>query len=94
MRRLESSHAIAIRAGERAPFVSEQLALEQDLGERRAVDRQKRFGGTGALPVNGARHQLLPCSAFSGDQHCGGRGRDPRNLLAHFLDHRTFAEYL
>src|SRR5512139_1909327 len=37
------------RAGERALLVAEQLALEQLLAQRRAVDRHERLGGARAL---------------------------------------------
>ena len=39
---LEASFAAAIGAGERAPLMAEELGLHQILGERGAVDSDKR----------------------------------------------------
>ena len=39
---LEPAETAAIRAGERAFFVTEQLTLEQAFGQRGTVDRDKR----------------------------------------------------
>src|SRR4030095_10092994 len=46
------------RAGERALLVAEQLALEQLLAERRAVDRHERARRARALGVDRARGGL------------------------------------
>jgi len=39
---LELAYAPLVRAGERALFVSKQLAFQQRFGDRRTIDRQKR----------------------------------------------------
>ena len=54
--------------GERAARVSEQLAFEQSLRNRRTVDRQKRPLAAAAI-VDRPRDQLLAGAAFAGDQH-------------------------
>ncbi|HEX3474840.1 MAG TPA: hypothetical protein VHT91_07345 [Kofleriaceae bacterium] len=56
------------RIGERALDVPEQLALQQRLGEGRAIDRDKRPGGAATALVNGAGDQLLAGTALTGDQ--------------------------
>src|SRR5207237_1112450 len=56
-------------AGERALFMAEQVALEQRVGDRRAVDRQKRRPRTLAMVENRSGHELLPGAALAADQH-------------------------
>ena len=63
----------ADRAGERAALVAEQLALEQRLGERRAVQLHERALGARAALVDGGRDQLLAGARLAGDQHAGAR---------------------
>ena len=50
-------------AGERALLVAEELALEQRLGNRRAVDRHERHGRARAQLVDRLRDQLLAGAA-------------------------------
>ena len=52
------------RAGEGALFVAEQLALQQCLRQRRAVDHHQRFVGQLAVLVNRPRYQLFARAAF------------------------------
>ena len=47
----------------------EQLALQEPLGDRCAVDRDKRFFGPAGAEMNGSRQELLPGSGLSGDEH-------------------------
>ena len=49
--------------------VTEQLALEQRLGHRRAVDRDERARLAPAALVQRARDELLAGAALAGDQH-------------------------
>src|SRR5581483_9511606 len=58
-RRLDLAERLLHRAGERAPFVAEELALEQRLGDRRAVDRDEAAAVPRRQPVERAREQLL-----------------------------------
>ena len=55
----------AVGAGEGALLVAEQFALEQRLGNRRAIDRHEFLVLTRAEFVDRARHQLLPASALA-----------------------------
>ena len=48
-----------VRAGEGAALVAEELALEQGLGDRAAVDRHERPVGSRAVRVDRARDELL-----------------------------------
>ena len=56
---LEAADAPGVGAGERAALVAEELALEQRLGDRGAVDRDERLVGALAVLVEGAGDQLL-----------------------------------
>jgi hypothetical protein len=69
VRHLEPAAPFGHRAGERAPFVTEQLALEQRLGERRAVDRDERPVRARTVGVDRGRDQLLARSAFAAKEH-------------------------
>ena len=56
---LQQAQAAALRAGKRAALVSEELALEQFLGNRAAIDRRERLVFALAPVMNRVRHQLL-----------------------------------
>ena len=56
---LEDAACGVVGAGERALLVAEQLALEQRLGDRRAVDRDERERRARAELVDRLRDQLL-----------------------------------
>ena len=67
---------------ERAAHMPEELALEQGLGDRPAVDRDEGPVTAGAGRVHRARDQLLADPALPRDQH-GARGAGaPGDLLA------------
>src|SRR5690606_36096431 len=70
---LETADAPLVRAGERALLVAEQLALEQRLGDRRAVHDDEGRRAARAELVHGARHELLAGAALARDQHVGAR---------------------
>ena len=57
------------RAGERAALVTEQLALEQRLGERRAVQLDERAVRARRPLVDRVGDELLAGAALAGDQH-------------------------
>src|SRR6185503_5918845 len=71
------------RAGERALLVAEQLALEQRLGERAAVDLDERAVRALAQPVDRARDQLLAGAALARDEHGRVARRDLLDRLAY-----------
>src|SRR5690606_28839692 len=64
------------RTRERALLVAEQLALEQLLAQRRAVDRHERLRRARAPGVNRARRDLLAGAALAEQQHGGSGARD------------------
>ena len=71
VRELEASFASIGRAGERALLVAENLALEQRLGNRGAVDRHKRHLRARAELVDGLGHQLLAGARLAPDENDG-----------------------
>src|SRR5688572_27828676 len=56
---LEDPLPIAIRPAECTPFMSEQLAFDQVLGKRRAIEREKRPLRARAALMDLARDQLF-----------------------------------
>ena len=58
-----------IGAGERPLHVTEQLALEQALGQRAAVDREERTFGARRQLVDVARDDFLTGSRLALDEH-------------------------
>src|SRR5439155_23976196 len=79
-RLLEQPAPRRVRAGKGALLVPEQLALENPLGERGAVDREIRTVGAAAALVQRAGDQLLARAAFAGDEDRRLRGGDLRDL--------------
>src|SRR5262249_28813232 len=75
---LEAALLAAGGAGEGAALVTEQLRLEQRLGQRGAVDRDERLGGTARALVDRAGEELLARATLALDQH---RRRRRRHLL-------------
>src|SRR6202011_3641220 len=65
---LELADALAVRAGEGAFLVAEQLALQQVLGDGGAVDREEGLLRAPAVLVQGPRDQFLAGTAFAGDE--------------------------
>ncbi len=64
------------RAGEGPLDVAEELALEQGVGERGAVDGQKTLLAAAAAVVDGGGDQLLAGAALPLDEDAGSGGRD------------------
>ena len=56
------------RPGERALLVAEQLAFEQFVGERRAIDFDQRARPARRSIVNGARDEFFPDAAFTANE--------------------------
>src|SRR4051794_12550937 len=69
------------RAGESAALVTEQLAFEQRLRERRAVEADERTFFSRAGEVHGPRDKLFAHTAFAADQHGRPAGRGAGDLL-------------
>ena len=57
---LETSDPLAMRPGEGPLFVTEKLAFEQILRNRRAVDRQKALVAPRAVVVDGSATSSFP----------------------------------
>ena len=71
--------------------MSEELGLQQRVGDRSAIDVDKRFPGAFAVAVNCPRDELLSRATFADDEHRGDRARlHARDLLVH-LQHRRRA---
>ena len=89
---LELSAPPADRAGERAALVTEQLGLDQLLGDGGAVDLDERAVPSRGLGVDGARHQLLagPFSPWISTRPLVGAAM--RDLLAQLLDDPALAD--
>ena len=64
----EAPRPIARRASVGAFYVSEQLILQQRLGQPRAVDGDEAVFGAARVLVNGGRQQLLARSGLAQDQ--------------------------
>ena len=81
---LEAALAPGDRAGERALLVAEELALQERLAERRAVEPHERRLGARAGAVDRLGDQLLAGAALAVDEHAGAARR-------HLLDERAAA---
>jgi hypothetical protein len=83
-----SNHALErVRgAGEGAPAVAEQLALEQIAGHGGAVERHERPVGAIRGPMNGPGDHLLAGAGLAGNQHRNRVGGDPPRRVQDF-DH-------
>ena len=68
-RDLELAELVAVRAGEAALHVTQQLRLEERLGQPRAVDGDEAPLVTRTSDVNLPGDQLLPGAALAGNQH-------------------------
>ena len=88
-RRAEQADLVADGAGERTLHVAEQLALEQALGQRAAVDREERPVGARREIVDVPRDDFLAGSRLALDQHGAHRSarRSPtrRSTSSHDL---------
>ena len=82
----EQTGRVGHRARERAAHVPEELALEERLGERGAVDRHERPLAAQAVAVDGARDELLARAALARDQDGARARRDAGDGLVD-LDH-------
>ena len=75
----QTGFAAALRAGECAGDVTEQLALGEAFGQCRAIQRQERCIAATAGGMACLRHQFLPRARFTDDQqrridHCNTNG--------------------
>src|SRR5258706_15449121 len=68
VRRDEQAALVGDGAGERSLHVAEELAFQQRLGNRAAVDRDEGLVGARARAVDRAREELLAAAAFALDE--------------------------
>ena len=73
--------------------MAEELALEQVLRDRRAVQREEGLLGARAVLVDRARHQLLAGAALAGDEDGHVLVGDPTDLLVDLEHRRAAAEH-
>jgi hypothetical protein len=74
--------------------VPEQLALEERLGHRRAIDGDERAILPAPVAVEGTRNDLLAGPAFARDEHGDVRLCDPLDQLEDRLHRRAPADHL
>ena len=89
MGRLETAGPVLDGPGERTVHVPKQLALQQALAQRPAVDPHEGAGGPVAEMVNRRRDQFLARSRFAQQQDGGvAAGHAPRGPI-HFFHRRA-----
>src|SRR5262249_49832618 len=79
----EPADLLPDRPGEGAPLVTEELALEETRGDRRAIQLDERPPSSRAEVVNLTRDELLPGTCLSLDQDDGVGRRNDLGLLEH-----------
>ena len=72
--------------------MTEQLALQQIVRDRRTVHRHQRAGPAAAVLVQGLGHQFLARAALAGDQHRGLAGGHAADCV-HYLAKRLGATH-
>src|SRR5439155_732647 len=87
---LELAGAVALRAGEGAPGVAEELALQEVGRDGGAVERHEEAVAPRAQAVDRARHQLLAGPRLAGQQHGAAGGTDAADEVVDGL-HRSRA---
>ena len=89
---LEEALVVAVGAGERPLLVAEQLALDEVLRQRPAVDRDERHVGPLALRVERAGDDFLAGAGLAGDQHAAVGRADAVDELLHGQHRRAAAD--
>ncbi len=92
LRRLEAADPRRHRAGEGSARMSEELRLEQILGERRAVDDDERLARAVRAVVNRARDQLLARTRLAMHEHRGLGRPDPHDRRIELAHRRAPAD--
>ena len=85
----EPSRPILDGPGERAPFMAEELRLDQRLREQCTADRDERTMFAPARLVNQPGNDFLPRAALSGDEHGAVAPGDDADELEHGAHFRT-----
>ena len=92
LRQLKAPDPVGHGAGKRALAVAKQLALNQVLGDGRAVDGHKVGAGAVRQIVQGTRHNFLARAALARDQHGRTRRRHHGQQIADRPDGIAFAD--
>ena len=93
VRRFELSAPIRNGPGECSLEVSEQLAFNQLLGDRRTIYFNKRPGAASAQRMDAAGHEFLAGAVLSKNKDATVRRRRHRDLLAQLRHHIAFADH-
>src|SRR5438445_2466537 len=89
---LEAARLLPVRSGEGAPFMAEELRLDERFWQRRAVDGDAGAVGATAGIVDRLGHQLLARAALAGQEHGGLPRSDPRGPLERLAQAGGLAE--
>ena len=92
VRQFKTSHPVGHRAGERAFFVAKELALDEVLGDGRAIDGNEIGASTRREFVQRARHDFFAGSALAGDEYGGVGRRDHGQQIANRFDRVAFTD--
>ena len=94
VRGLEETGARADCARERAARVTEELALDELLRDRRAVHGDHRLAGASRAVVDRARDELLARAALAEHENRRVRGRDALDASIDVAHRRAAADHL
>src|SRR4051794_10948228 len=89
---LELAFAVIDRAGERAFAMSEQLRLDQLLGDRGAVDVDEWMLGALRETVQRPRNDFFSTAVLAGDEHAAVRRRGGAHLFIELLHRIALAD--
>ena len=89
MRLLKPADPLRGGSRKRPALMAEQFALQQILGNRRAIDGDERFLRPVAMLVNRPRNQFLARPGFAANQHVHRLRRHSSDFLVNFLHRRA-----
>ena len=89
---LDEAHPAGIGAREGPALVAEELALDQRVGNRPAINRHERALCPPAAGVNRPGHEFLAGARLTRHQHIDGARRDPFDDRVDMLHGRALAE--
>ncbi len=89
VRRLETADLLGHSARKGAPFMTEELALEESQRDRRAVQLDKGSLPASAVRVNGMRNELFASTRFAFDENRGVGGGHGLDLVQYSTERRA-----
>ena len=92
IRALEAAHVLSLRSGERPRLVSEELGVEQGLGERGAVDLDEGAVPSGREVVQARREQLLARASLADHEAGSADGGQAGYLFLDFEEGRILTQ--